>query len=59
MPRRLVLGRLHPHTFRHTYATHLRGETGDLVFFADQPGHANLTTTAICSKTLKDWRCSR
>ncbi|MBS4195772.1 tyrosine-type recombinase/integrase [Bacillus sp. FJAT-49870] len=38
---------LHPHRFRHTFATDLIGKGAELSFLADELGHANLQTTQI------------
>jgi integrase/recombinase XerD len=43
--------KLHPHIFRHTYATRLYGVEHDLYFTQDQLGHASPITTAIYAKT--------
>jgi integrase len=43
---------LHPHTFRHTYAVHLRSLSQDSFFIRDQLGHTDMNTTSIYSKTL-------
>jgi len=50
------LGRLNPHRFRHTYATHLYKSCQDLLFVGDQMGHKNPKTTAIYAKTASDLR---
>jgi len=50
------LGRLNPHRFRHTYATHLYKSCQDLLFVSDQLGHKDPETTAIYAKTASDLR---
>lgn len=43
-----ILGRkVHPHTFRHSYGTHLYQEGADLLLVKHLLGHVSLATTAI------------
>jgi integrase len=44
--------RLHPHAFRHTFATLLYHNQKDLFFVRQQLGHASVETTEIYAKTL-------
>ncbi|MGE7667166.1 site-specific tyrosine recombinase/integron integrase [Ureibacillus composti] len=44
---------LHPHRFRHTFATELLSKGADISFIADELGHKNLQTTQIYANLPK------
>jgi site-specific recombinase XerD len=45
-----LVGPLHPHRFRHTFATRLLKKGADLSFIGDELGHANVATTQIYAR---------
>lgn len=44
---------LHPHRFRHTFATELLAKGADLSFIGDELGHSNVSTTQIYARLPK------
>lgn len=45
---------LHPHIFRHTFATNMLARGADIVFIADEMGHRNLNTTRTYARILTE-----
>lgn len=45
--------RLHPHRFRHTFATELIAKGADLSFIGDEMGHSDISTTQIYARLPK------
>ncbi len=45
--RRGVAGDVHPHTLRHSFATHVLQSSGDLRAVQEMLGHANISTTQV------------
>jgi site-specific recombinase XerD len=43
-------GSLHPHRFRHTFATELMAKGAEMSFISDELGHANVATTQIYAR---------
>jgi len=47
---------LHPHSFRHSYATVIYNATGDLKLVQDLLGHSSMTTTSIYAHVSKKYK---
>ncbi|UZJ79568.1 tyrosine-type recombinase/integrase [Fictibacillus sp. KU28468] len=41
---------LHPHCFRHTFATNMMARGAEIEFIADEMGHANINTTRVYAR---------
>lgn len=48
-----LVGSLHPHRLRHTFATELLAKGAELSFISDELGHSNLMTTQIYARLPK------
>ena len=47
---------IHPHTFRHTYATEIYNATGDLKLVQELLGHKSMSTTSIYAHISKEYK---
>ncbi len=48
--------KIHPHTFRHSYASNIYNKTGDLKLVQELLGHKNLSTTSVYAHISKEYR---
>lgn len=48
-----IVGSLHPHRLRHTFATELLAKGADLLFIAEELGHGDLKTTQVYANLPK------
>lgn len=48
-----LTSRLHPHRFRHTFATELLAKGADIAFISDELGHSDIATTQIYARLPK------
>ncbi len=55
-----ILGRsVHPHELRHSFATRVRGNGGDLQIIQEALGHASINTTTMYAHLATPERCQR
>jgi len=47
---------IHPHTFRHSYASNIYNKTGDLKLVQELLGHKNLSSTAIYTHISNEYK---
>lgn len=52
--RGIKLSKIHPHAFRHLFATRYMEKVGDITELKDILGHASMDTTSIYSKSTKE-----